>query len=296
MGIVAMCVPARMMCVCVTFLCCVSLYTLERSLTRNAPLAARRSAVHLHTQNAITNELFLTHAAQLALRYKQQGQQRGGVEESRQTAATQTVRMTDWAHKELSFILASGMINGSFLVNDGLDTFAAHPTVCLNNGHTAYSYNQGVILSGLAFAHQLGLGSPEEGSPTIPPHPTKNRGIRALSHTTDTKLDDPPSPLPPASSPPSKLPSSWALSSSPPPPQQPQQQPPKLITLATNIVNAVFTSNLVYAGTHILREMDEVVMVPLGNLYSGSPGTDGLQFKGVFLRHLRKIGNVDMLY
>jgi hypothetical protein len=253
---------------------------------RRSPLA-----VHLHTQNAITNELFLTHAAQLALRYKQQGQQRRGGEGSRQTAATQTVRMADWAHKELSFILASGMINGSFLVNDGLDTFAAHPTVCLNNGHTAYSYNQGVILSGLAFAHQLGLGSPEEGSPSIPPHPTKNHGIRALSHTTSSKLDDPPSPLPPASSPPSKSPSSWAPPPSPSPPSPPPQ-PPKLITLATNIVNAVFTSNLVYAGTHILREMDEVVTVPLGNLYSGSPGTDGLQFKGVFLRHLRKFGDV----
>ena len=52
------------------------------------------------------------------------------------------------------------MINGSFLVNDGLDTFTNHESVCLNNRHTAYTYNQGVILSGFGYLHALGLQPP----------------------------------------------------------------------------------------------------------------------------------------
>ena len=40
----------------------------------------------------------------------------------------------------------SGMINGSHLVNDGLDTQQGG---CANNGGTTWTYNQGVILGGL---------------------------------------------------------------------------------------------------------------------------------------------------
>merc|ERR1712224_686654 len=39
---------------------------------------------------------------------------------------------------------ASGMINSYSLVNDGLDS------QCFNNGQTTWTYNQGVILGGLA--------------------------------------------------------------------------------------------------------------------------------------------------
>eukprot|EP00966_Prymnesium_polylepis_P064987 1507748-Prymnesium_polylepis.1 len=31
------------------------------------------------------------------------------------------------------------MINGSYLINDGLDTFTNHEATCLNNRHTAYT-------------------------------------------------------------------------------------------------------------------------------------------------------------
>ena len=76
-------------------------------------------------KNAITNELFLTIAARL-----------------HQRIGDDTMYL-DWAQREWDWFVASGMINGDSLVNDGL---AAD---CTNNGQTAWSYNQGVILGGL---------------------------------------------------------------------------------------------------------------------------------------------------
>lgn len=142
-------------------------------------------------KNAITNSLFLTHAAQLALQYRALGQ------------PGKAAWAASWASKQLGWLLGSGMINGSWLVNDGLDTFGTHPEVCLNNRRTAYTYNQGVVLSGLAYT-----------------------GV--LSNST--------------------------------------QQ----LALAARIVQAVFGSSLVHAGTHILREMAEPAQLPLPNLYSVS--------------------------
>jgi len=49
----------------------------------------------------------------------------------------------EWAVKEWNWFEASGMINSKNLVNDGLDN-------CKNNGQQTWTYNQGVILGGLA--------------------------------------------------------------------------------------------------------------------------------------------------
>lgn len=84
-------------------------------------------------KNAITNELFLALAASLA---------------NRVTDPTQKAQYLAWAQKEWTWFKASGMINSSNLVNDGLN--ATKPTACTNNGQTTWTYNQGVILGGLA--------------------------------------------------------------------------------------------------------------------------------------------------
>lgn len=119
------------------------------------------------------------------------------------------------------------MINDTYLVNDGLDTFNNHEEFCLNNRRPAYTYNQGVILSG-------------------------------IGHVWARRRDD------------------------------------ALLRLAVHIINAVRNSTLVHAGTGgVLREEgDETDPGRLPNLYTGSPGTDGLQFKSVFLRHLRYLIDV----
>ena len=81
-----------------------------------------------HYKNAIANELFLSVAAKLA--------QRSTGERKKQ--------YMKWAEDEWTWFQGSGMINARHLVNDGLDA------ACKNNGKTEWSYNQGVLLSGLA--------------------------------------------------------------------------------------------------------------------------------------------------
>lgn len=49
------------------------------------------------------------------------------------------------AQQEWSWFRGSGMINGSHLINDGLNS-----ANCANNGQTTWTYNQGVVLGGLA--------------------------------------------------------------------------------------------------------------------------------------------------
>jgi predicted alpha-1,6-mannanase (GH76 family) len=80
-------------------------------------------------KNAIANELFLSVAAELA----------GEV-----TTLRQREEYAGWARKEWSWFSQSGLINEANLVNDGLNDR------CENNGRTAWTYNQGVIIGGLA--------------------------------------------------------------------------------------------------------------------------------------------------
>ena len=82
-------------------------------------------------KNAITNELFLTLAALLAVRIPGQREYR------------------DWALREWDWLHGSGLIGPSGLINDGLSAD------CANNGGTTWTYNQGVILGGLGALHEL---------------------------------------------------------------------------------------------------------------------------------------------
>ncbi len=81
-------------------------------------------------KNAIANELFLSVGAHLAAR--------AGTDAERK-------RYTRWAEREWKWFRKSGMINSQNLVNDGLDLPA-----CTNNGKTTWTYNQGVVLGGVA--------------------------------------------------------------------------------------------------------------------------------------------------
>jgi predicted alpha-1,6-mannanase (GH76 family) len=79
-------------------------------------------------KNAIANELFLKVAASL---------------HNRTPGDAGPASFVDWASREWAWFAGSGMINGKSLVNDGLSS-------CKNNGQPAYTYNQGVVLGGLA--------------------------------------------------------------------------------------------------------------------------------------------------
>jgi predicted alpha-1,6-mannanase (GH76 family) len=76
-------------------------------------------------KNAITNELLLYASTRLYL-------------------ATGQEPYRDWALRTWKWFAASGMIGPDGLVNDGLDA------QCRNNGAPRYTYNQGVLLGGLA--------------------------------------------------------------------------------------------------------------------------------------------------
>lgn len=80
-------------------------------------------------KNAIANELFLSVAAHLARRAKN---------------GKETAQYREWALREWQWFAHSGMINGGHLINDGLDA------QCANNRQTTWTYNQGVVLGGLA--------------------------------------------------------------------------------------------------------------------------------------------------
>ena len=79
-------------------------------------------------KNAIPNELFLDVAAKLANR----------------TTGNTSAGYLAWAQKEWAWFSNSGMINSSNLVNDGLTSS------CVNNNANTWTYNQGVVLGGLA--------------------------------------------------------------------------------------------------------------------------------------------------
>src|SRR5262249_7677686 len=79
-------------------------------------------------KNAIANELFLAVAVRLHPRTPGDGGAGGFLE---------------WAQREWQWFNNSGMINAENLVNDGLNGS------CVNNGSTAWTYNQGVLIGGL---------------------------------------------------------------------------------------------------------------------------------------------------
>jgi predicted alpha-1,6-mannanase (GH76 family) len=83
-------------------------------------------------KNAIPNELFLLIAGRLHQRATDAGS-----------------GYLDWALREWQWFSASGMIGAAGLVNDGLTPD------CANNGGTTWTYNQGVILGGLAVLHDI---------------------------------------------------------------------------------------------------------------------------------------------
>ena len=81
-------------------------------------------------KNAISNELFLQLTAWL------------------HNDIPGDTKYLRWAKAEWSWLNHSGMINNSDLVNDGLDDN------CANNAGITWTYNQGVILAGLAELYQ----------------------------------------------------------------------------------------------------------------------------------------------
>jgi predicted alpha-1,6-mannanase (GH76 family) len=83
-------------------------------------------------KNAITNELFLSLAARLHLH-----------------SPGPDGAYLAWARRELEWFRATGMIGPSGLINDGLTPD------CANNGQPTWTYNQGVILGGLAALHEI---------------------------------------------------------------------------------------------------------------------------------------------
>lgn len=107
-------------------------------------------------KNAIANELFLSAAANLA---------------ARSTGSKKTEDLA-WAQKEWAWFSASGMINSDNLINDGLN-----PS-CQNNQRTTWTYNQGVILGGLAsLSKDSGNTSPLRQAQTI--------ALSAIGHLSD---------------------------------------------------------------------------------------------------------------
>lgn len=82
-------------------------------------------------KNAIANELYLSVAASLSMR-----------------VPGKKDYYLDIAKQEWDWFKNSGMINNRSLINDGLRMLADGR--CVNNGDRTWSYNQGVVLGGLA--------------------------------------------------------------------------------------------------------------------------------------------------
>ena len=123
-------------------------------------------------KNAIANELFLDVAAQLALQAKK----------SNERAAYR-----EWAEKEWNWFEHSGMINSDHLVNDGLDAS------CANNHKTTWSYNQGVVLGGLAELSKSSKATSGASSNAALLAQADEIAKAAISHITDAQgiLHDP---------------------------------------------------------------------------------------------------------
>jgi predicted alpha-1,6-mannanase (GH76 family) len=104
-------------------------------------------------KNAITNEVFLELTAWL------------------HNTIRGDTKYLGWAKAEWSWFKGSGMINKSGLLNDGLTSR------CANNHQTTWTYNQGVILAGLA---QLYVATKDSGLLRT----AEGIGKAAISHLT----------------------------------------------------------------------------------------------------------------
>jgi len=104
-------------------------------------------------KNAISNELFLELTAWL------------------HNTIRGDTKYLQWAEAEWSWFSQSGLINSSGLINDGLDND------CHNNGQNTWTYNQGVVLAGLA---QLYKATGNRGLLTEAEH----LATAAISHLT----------------------------------------------------------------------------------------------------------------
>lgn len=113
-------------------------------------------------KNAIANELFLSVAARLA---------------NHMTRPLQKAHYLNWAEMEWQWFNRSGMINQDHLINDGLNS--SDPSHCINNGKPVWSYNQGVVLTGLVELRRTGYADPAL-LPTA-----KEIADAALLHLTD---------------------------------------------------------------------------------------------------------------
>ncbi|KIH88905.1 glycosyl hydrolase [Sporothrix brasiliensis 5110] len=111
-------------------------------------------------KNAIANELYLAVAASLA---------------NRATSAADRASYLATAVAQWVWFKGSGMINSQGTINDGL-TIQPDGS-CVNNGQTAWSYNQGVVLGGLVELFRA------NGDPTLIPAAAAiaNAAINALS-------------------------------------------------------------------------------------------------------------------
>jgi predicted alpha-1,6-mannanase (GH76 family) len=87
-------------------------------------------------KNAIANELFFSVAAHLV---------------NRTSGATRR-QYLEWGNREWKWFQGTGMINAKGLINDGLNNGKGRSAgpACTNNGRTTWTYNQGVVLGGLA--------------------------------------------------------------------------------------------------------------------------------------------------
>ena len=87
-------------------------------------------------KNAIANELFLSVAAHLANR----------------TSGSARSQYLEWGNWEWKWFRRTGMLNAKGLINDGLNNGRGKGggSTCTNNGRTTWTYNQGVVLGGLA--------------------------------------------------------------------------------------------------------------------------------------------------
>jgi predicted alpha-1,6-mannanase (GH76 family) len=92
---------------------------------------------------------------------------------NRATDPQQKASDSTWAENEWQWFAQSGMLNSQNLINDGLNSN------CANNGGTVWSYNQGVILGGLAALSKL-----TQNSSLLPQ--ARKIALAAITYLTDS--------------------------------------------------------------------------------------------------------------